>query len=98
VDYITSPGWLDGGDSRRKAGLVNGGPSAVVTTMGLLRFHPDSKAMYLASYHPGLSAQKVVEQTGFPLDIEYAIETASPIENELRILREEVDPERIFLK
>lgn len=98
VDYITSPGWLDGGDSRCKAGLVSGGPAAVVTTMGLLRFHPDTKIMYLASYHPGLSPLMVAEQTGFPLDIGFAIETAPPTENELRILREEVDPERIFLK
>jgi glutaconate CoA-transferase subunit B len=98
VDYITSPGWLDGGDSRCKAGLVSGGPAAVVTTMGLLRFHPDTKIMFLASYHPGLSPLMVAEQTGFPLDIEFAIETAPPTENELRILREEVDPERIFLK
>jgi glutaconate CoA-transferase subunit B len=98
VDYITSPGWLEGGDSRRKAGLVRGGPSAVVTTMGLLRFRPDTKAMHLVSYHPGLSPQAVAEATGFPLDVEGAVETTAPTEEELRILREEVDPERIFLK
>ena len=98
VDYITSPGWLEGGDSRRRAGLVRGGPSAVVTTMGVLRFRPDSKVTYLASYHPGLSSQAVADATGFPLDVEGAVETPSPTDKELRILREEVDPERIFLK
>jgi glutaconate CoA-transferase subunit B len=98
VDYITSPGWLDGSDGRRKAGLVHGGPAAVVTTMGLLRFRPDTKVMYLASYHPGLSPQDVAEATGFPLDIDAAVETTPPTDKELRILREEVDPERIFLK
>ena len=98
VDYITSPGWLEGGDSRWKAGLLRGGPSAVVTTMGVLRFRTDSKEMYLASYHPGLSAQAVAEATGFTLDIEGAVETPAPAHEELRILRDEVDPERIFLR
>jgi glutaconate CoA-transferase subunit B len=98
VDYITSPGWLEGGDSRQKAGLMMGGPSVVVTTKGVMRFRPDTKAMYLTSYHPGLTAQDVVDDTGFSLDIEGAIETPAPTAKELQILREIVDPERIFLK
>ena len=98
IDYITSPGWLQGGDSRHKAGLMGGGPSAVVTTRGVMRFRPDSKAMYLASYHPGLTAKAVADETGFALDIQGARETAAPTREELQILRELVDPERIFLK
>lgn len=98
VDYITSPGWLEGGDSRKKAGLTRGGPSAVVTTKGVMRFQADSRAMYLASYHPGLTAHAVAEDTGFPLDIQGATETPVPTSEEIRILREVVDPERVFLK
>ncbi len=98
VDYVTSPGWLEGGDSRRRAGLRWGGPCAVVTTKGVLRFRPDSKEMYLASYHPGLTIQQVLDDTGFPLDPSEAVETPPPTPAELRILREDVDPERIFLK
>ena len=98
VDYITSPGWLEGGDSRRQAGLIRGGPTAVVTTKGVMRFHHDTKEMYLASYHPGLTAQAVADDTGFHLDIEGATETTVPAPDELRILREIVDPERVFLK
>ena len=98
VDYVTSPGWLEGGDSRAQAGLVRGGPSAVVTTMGILRFRSDTREIYLANYHPGLSPQAVAEATGFPLEIEGATETPPPTAEELRILREEVDPERIFLR
>lgn len=98
VDYITSPGWLQGADSRRQAGLRWGGPSVVVTTKAVLRFHLDSKAMFLASYHPGLSAQSVLDDTGFPLDTADAVETLPPTPQELRILREDVDPERIFLR
>lgn len=97
VDYITSPGWMDGGDSRARAGLVRGGPSVVVTTMGVMRFRPDTRSMYLASYHPGLSPEAVAQQTGFFLDIEGAAETPAPTEAELKALREQVDPERVFL-
>lgn len=98
VDYITSPGWLTGGDSRQRAGLIRGGPSVVVTTMGVMRFRVDTKIMYLDSFHPGLSAGEVADATGFPLDVEGAIETPLPKPEELQILREVVDPERIFLR
>ena len=97
VDYITSPGWLEGGDSRATAGLARGGPSAVVTTMGVMRFRPETKQIHLASYHPGLSPAKLAENTGFPLDVGGAVETPTPTQEELRILREQVDPERVFL-
>ncbi len=98
IDYITSPGWLEGGDSRHKAGLVRGGPAVVVTTKGVMRFHDTSHEMYLASYHPGLSAKAVADDTGFVLPTEHATETAIPTAEELRILRDVVDPERVFLK
>jgi glutaconate CoA-transferase subunit B len=97
VDYITSPGWLEGGDSRRRAGLIRGGPEVVVTSKAVMRFRPDSRAMYLVSYHPGLTAQAVADDTGFPLEIAGATETPAPTQEELHILRELVDPERIFL-
>jgi len=98
VDYVTSPGWLEGGDSRQAAGLIRGGPDVVVTTMGVIRFRPGTKAPFLASFHPGLSPRDVAGETGFALDIGQATETTPPSDEELRILREIVDPERIFLK
>ena len=70
----------------------------VVTTQGVLRFRPDTKEMYLASYHPGLTAQAVADDTGFALDIAGATETPVPTPDELCILREVVDPERVFLR
>ena len=98
VDYITSPGWLNGGDSRQNVGLIRGGPSAVVTTMGVMGFRPETREIYLASFHPGLSSEAVANETGFPLDIVGAVETSIPTPNELHILRQIVDPEKIFLK
>jgi len=98
IDYVTSPGWLQGGDSRLKSGLIRGGPSVVVTTKGVMRFRPDTKEMFLASYHPGLTAQAIADDAGFALDTTSATETPVPALEELRILREVVDPERVFLK
>lgn len=98
VDYVTSPGWLQGGNSRRQTGLIRGGPSVIVTTKGVMRFRPNTKTTYLANYHPGLTAQAVANETGFPLDISDATETPAPTADELQILREVVDPERVFLK
>ncbi|HNR96320.1 MAG: Glutaconate CoA-transferase subunit B [Chloroflexi bacterium ADurb.Bin180] len=98
IHYVTSPGWLEGGDSRAKAGLVRGGPSVVVTTKGVMRFRPDGHEMYLASYHPGLTPQQVADDTGFPLEVDGAVETPAPSAEELEILRRVVDPERVFLR
>lgn len=98
VDYITSPGWINGFDSRKKSGLPGDGPSAVLTTMGVLHFTPESKEAYLASYHPGITPQAIQENTGFELDTSRAIETETPTKEEIKILRNVVDPERIFLQ
>ncbi len=97
LDYLTSPGWLAGGDSRVRAGFKRGGPIAVVTNLGVLKFHPETKRMYLAEVYPGVSPQQVQENTGFELDISQAVTAAAPSEEELRILREEVDPQRLIL-
>ncbi len=98
VDYRTSPGWIDGASTRRDAGIRNGGPAAVVTTLGVIRYRETTREPYLASFHPGLSAQQVQDETGFALDLSDAEETRLPGAEELAILRREIDPERIFLK
>ena len=97
VDYLTSPGWIDGPEGRKRANLAWGGPAAIVTTMGILRFEEQTKTAYLASYHPGIKPEAIRENTGFDLDISRAKETERPTADEIRILREVVDPERIFL-
>jgi len=98
VDYVTSPGWLDGGSSRRASGLIRGGPDVIVTTMGVIRFRPETRLPYLARFHPGFTPQGVAEETEFVLDIGQASATAPPSAEELRILRDVVDPERVFLR
>src|SRR5205823_5197080 len=53
VDFVTSPGFLAGGDGRREAGLTTGGMFRVVTDLGLLGFDERSKRMQLQALHPG---------------------------------------------
>lgn len=88
VDYITSPGYGDGPGWRARVGLPRGGPSAVITTLGVLRFDPDSKEMVLASVHPGVSVEEVRANTGWPLRAAPDLkETPNPTPEELNALR-----------
>lgn len=96
LDYMTSVGWYQGGDTRRKLGLLRGGPMAVVTNLGVLKFDGTTRAMYLAEYYPGITIETVVENTGFPIDVSRAVEATSPSRDELRLLREVVDPQGLL--
>ena len=92
VDFVTSPGFGDGGDWRRSHGLVRGGPSAVITTLGVLRFDPADSEAYLASYHPFTTPREVQDATGWPLRLaEDCAPTRAPSDDELRLIRE-ADP------
>jgi glutaconate CoA-transferase subunit B len=94
LDFVTSPGWLEGGDSREKSGLPPGaGPYRIITDMAIMDFEPESKRMRVISLHPGFDFKYAQENCGFPLLQAPSIaETPRPTEKELRILREEVDP------
>ena len=96
LDYLTSVGWYRGGDTRQQLGLKRGGPIAVVTNLGVMKFDPATKVMYLAEYYPGVSVGRIIENTGFPVDVSKAVEAVPPRENELHILREIVDPQRLL--
>jgi glutaconate CoA-transferase subunit B len=88
VDYITSPGYGEGGDWRRRVGLPGGGPAAIITTLGTLSFDPETKEAILASHHPGVTPDEVCRQTGWPLLVSPAVhETPPPTDEELAIIR-----------
>jgi glutaconate CoA-transferase subunit B len=88
VDYITSPGYGEGAGWRERVGLPRGGPSAVITTLGVFRFDPESKEMVLASVHPGVTAEAVAAETGWPLRMADSIAaTPLPTEGELAAIR-----------
>jgi glutaconate CoA-transferase, subunit B len=96
VDFVTSPGFLSGGDSRRAAGLTAGGMFRVVTDLGLLGFDEGAKRMKLLALHPGVAADQVRENTGFELLIDADLPiTDPPTDNELAVLRH-LDPDRLY--
>jgi len=99
VDFITTPGYLDGPGGRERAGLPpNTGPYRVVTNLAVLGFHPVTKEMMLLATQPGISADQVIAETGFELLLAETIEENPPPTNEeLRILREEVDKEHFYI-
>ena len=96
VDFVTSPGFLSGGDSRRAAGLTAGGMFRVVTDLGLLGFDEGAKRMKLLALHPGVTIDQVQENTGFELLIaaDFPV-TDPPTENELAMLQH-LDPDRLY--
>lgn len=98
VGYITSPGFGSGDGWRRKQGLpAASGPSAMITTLGSLRFGHDGEA-YLASVHPGVSVEEVLANTGWTLRVaDELIETLPPSEGELAAMRE-LDPNHFWTR
>ncbi|MBW2637016.1 MAG: 3-oxoacid CoA-transferase [Deltaproteobacteria bacterium] len=99
VDFVTTPGWITGGDSRAKAGLpLDAGPYKIITNMAVMDFEPESKRMRVISVSPGYSFKDVQENCGFELlQASKIVDTKPPTEEELRILREEVDPYRYII-
>jgi glutaconate CoA-transferase subunit B len=97
-DFITGAGFLTGGAARAQAGVRGGGPQAVVTDLGLLE--PDATGeLILTALHPGRTAAQAQANTGWPLRVAEPLRTTEPPSaDELRLLREELDPQGIYLK
>jgi glutaconate CoA-transferase subunit B len=97
ISFITSPGYITGGDSRIQAGLA-GGPSRVITDKAIFGFHPDSKQMMLISIHPGITLEDVLGTMGFsPVVPEQVPYTEPPTPEQIRIIREVIDPQRMYM-
>lgn len=99
VDFITTPGYLEGGTSRVDAGLPKGsGPYKVITDIGVYGYHEETKEMMLLSLHPGKTIEDVKENAEFDVLIPDNYETTmEPTDEELTILREKVDPSRVII-
>ncbi len=98
VDFRTSAGFLGGRAERQATGVRGGGPQAVVTNLGILE--PDETGeLILTALHPGATLEQAQENTGWALRAAESLRiTELPTEEELRILREELDPNGIYLK
>jgi glutaconate CoA-transferase subunit B len=97
VDFITSPGYLDGGTSRHDSGLITGSMHKVITDLCILGFDEESKRMKLEALHPGVKVEQVLENMGFEPVLPGEVgATEPPTEEELGILNE-IDPDRMYL-
>jgi glutaconate CoA-transferase subunit B len=97
ISFITSPGYVMGGDSRENAGL-RGGPSRVITDKAIFGFHPETKKMMLLSIHPGNKLEDVLSTLGFrPFIPPEVPATEPPTAEQLRLIREVIDPELMYM-
>lgn len=89
LDFITSAGFLTGGDARERSGMPGRGPAAVLTDLCILRPETTSRECVVHSIHPGVTRETIRQKTGWPLRFAPdCTETASPTEHELNVLRE----------
>jgi glutaconate CoA-transferase subunit B len=89
VDYISSPGYLSGGNAREKYGFPGGGPTAIITNLGILRPDPETKEFYLDAYMSFSSVEEILENTGWELKVSSDVKMIpEPTEEELMNLRE----------
>jgi glutaconate CoA-transferase subunit B len=99
IDFITTPGYLTGAGAREKAGLPPGtGPYKVITNLSVIGYDEVTKRMRIESVHPGITIDEVQENTGFDLLVKGEIHiTKPPTKEELKILREEIDPLKLII-
>jgi glutaconate CoA-transferase subunit B len=99
IDFCTSPGFLTGGDSRARLNLPGKGPEVVITDLGVYRFDATTHEMTLVSVHPGVTVEQVRANTEWNLHVadDLAV-TEEPTVDELRLIREELDPQRLYTK
>lgn len=96
VDFITSPGFVDGPEGRRKLGMPGQGPAMVITNLGCYEF--ERGEMLLTSLHPGCSVEQVRENIGWDVRLAHNVTTTGePTPEELRIIREELDPAHRYI-
>lgn len=99
VDFITTPGYLTGPGAREKAGLPpNTGPYRVVTNLALMGFDDETKRMKVLALNPGVKLETVIENTGFELLVPDKVGSVDPPrDEELQILREDIDPTGLYI-
>jgi glutaconate CoA-transferase subunit B len=96
IDFLTSPGYAGGGDERKRLGMPGGGPQMVITNLGCYEFSQGE--MMLTSLHPGCTIDQVRENIGWDIKIAPDLKTTdAPTANELRIIREELDPDHLYI-
>ncbi len=91
LDYLTSPGYLDGGDSRDRSGFfpLGSGPAALISTKGIFRFDPKTKEMYLERIHPGVTLESIEKDIPWKLKVSQDLKaTERPSDEEIDFIRD----------
>ena len=97
VDFVTSPGFLNGNSTRHDTGLISGGMYRVVTDLAIMGFDGKTKSMKVEALHPGVTAEEVRDNTGFDILIDENVGvTKAPSDEELSVLRH-LDPDRVYI-
>ena len=100
VDFISAVGYPGGAEGRRKLGLdVGSGPALVITPLCVFDFdRAGTGRMFVKSIHPGVDPDEIQTRTGFDVgDLSAVPVTREPDDDELRVLREKVDPKGLIL-
>ena len=99
LDFLTTPGYLTGPGAREAAGLLpDTGPYRLITDLAVMGYHETTRRMQVLALHPGVTMEQVRAATGFALEaVEPLRVTVAPTEEELGILREEIDPLRYVI-
>jgi len=97
LNFITTPGYIDGPNGRKKAGLSEGGPYRVITQLGVYDFDEETKRLRLLSIHPGVSIEDIKNNSSMEIIIPSNVEVSKePDEKSLKVLRE-IDPDGFIL-
>ena len=99
LDFLTTPGYLTGKGAREAAGLpVGTGPYRVITNLAVIGYDQRLCRMEVLSIHEGHTRDEIIENTGFEIQFAEQLETTPPpTSEELKILREQVDPGRVII-
>ncbi len=89
LDFMTSVGHLDGGESRARSGARGAGPTAVITDLGVLAPDPVTRELTLVAIHPGITVEQAKASTGWDLKVAgTVVNTMPPTQDELETLRD----------
>jgi glutaconate CoA-transferase subunit B len=71
----------------------------VITDMGILEADAESGELVLAALYPGVTADAVAKNVGWPLQVRASLrDVAPPMPRDLELLRHKLDPQKLFLK
>jgi glutaconate CoA-transferase subunit B len=99
VDFITSPGQRSHGLARRELGMPGAGPVKVITDKCVLTTDDASGELVLSALYPGVTVDDVRALVGWELrEVPVLGCIDAPTDEELRLLREVLDPARLYLK